>query len=132
MFAMFFSPLDEKSFVLLVIVLIFIAIDVLVGVVRSFILHEFSTTKLREGLCHKATLLMLLLLAWLCDTAMMHVPSLGMQQCILFATEVILFFMELSSIFESLVKINPGLSDNKFWALFSSKVDTGSSSTDDR
>lgn len=126
MFAMFFAPLDEKSFVLLVIVLIFIGLDVLVGVARSFMLHEFSTAKLREGIVHKATLIVILLLAWLCDTAMLHVPELGMQQFILFAAEVIMFFMELTSIFESLVKLNPSLSESKFWGLFSSKVDSGS------
>ena len=126
MLAMFFAPLDEKIFVLLVIVLIFIGLDVLVGVARSFMLHEFSTAKLREGIVHKATLIVILLLAWLCDTAMLHVPELGMRQFILFAAEVIMFFMELTSIFESLVKLNPSLSESRFWGLFSGKVDSGS------
>lgn len=127
---MFFSPLDEKSLTLLIVVLIFMALDVVMGVARSFFLNEFSTTKMREGLCHKATLIVILLLAWLCDTAMIHVPELGLQQCILFAAELIIFFMELSSIFESLVKINPDLADNGFWKLFSSKVDATSDGKD--
>ena len=122
--SMLFAPLDEKTFVLLILVLIMILLDVVVGVTLSFMKKSFSTEKMREGIYHKASLLMILLLGWLCDTAMIHVPELGLPQLIMFSCEVIIFLMELASILENLVKMNPELSDNPLLKYFTSKVDT--------
>lgn len=124
--AMLFAPLDEKTLVLLVLVLIMIVLDVVVGVAQAFMSHTFATEKMREGLYHKASLMMILLLGWLCDTAMIHVPELGLPQMIMFACEVLIFIMELASIMENLVKINPDLADNPILRYFTSKVDTDS------
>lgn len=122
--SMLFAPLDEKTLVLLILVLIMILLDVIVGVTLSFMKKNFSTEKMREGIYHKASLLMILLLGWLCDTAMIHVPELGLPQLIMFGCEVIIFLMELASILENLVKMNPELADNHLLKYFASKVDT--------
>ena len=121
--AMFFAPLDEKTTVLLVLVLIMILLDVVVGVALSFMKGNFSTEKMREGIYHKASLIMILLLGWICDTAMVHVPELGFPQLIMFSCEVVIFLMELASILENLVKMNPDLSGNAVLKYFTSKVD---------
>lgn len=121
--SMLFAPLDEKTLVLLVLVLIMILLDVVVGVTLSFMKKNFSTEKMREGIYHKASLLMILLLGWLCDTAMIHVPELGLPQLVMFGCEVIIFLMELASILENLVKMNPDLANNPMLKYFTSKVD---------
>lgn len=127
--SMLFAPLDEKTLVLLILVLIMILLDIVVGVTLSFMKKSFSTEKMREGIYHKASLLMILLLGWLCDTAMIHVPELGLPQLIMFGCEVIIFLMELASILENLVKMNPDLTDNPLLKYFTSKVD-GKEQTD--
>lgn len=127
--SMLFAPLDEKTLVLLILVLIMILLDIVVGVTLSFMKKSFSTEKMREGIYHKASLLMILLLGWLCDTAMIHVPELGLPQLIMFGCEVIIFLMELASILENLVKMNPDLADNPLLKYFTSKVD-GKEQTD--
>lgn len=125
--AMLFAPLDEKTLCLLVLSLVLMGLDVLVGVGLSFKNNDFSTAKMREGLYHKATLVMILLLGWICDTAMIHVPELGLPQLVMFSCEVIIFLMELASILENLVKMNPALAGNAILKYFTSKVDTGQS-----
>lgn len=121
--AMLFAPLDEKTTTMLVLVLIMILLDVVVGVALSFMKGNFSTEKMREGIYHKASLVMILLLGWICDTAMIHVPELGLPQLVLFSCELIIFAMELASILENLVKMNPDLSGNPILKYFTSKVD---------
>lgn len=125
--AMLFAPLDEKTLTLLILSLVLMGLDVLVGVGLSFKNNDFSTAKMREGLYHKATLVMILLLGWICDTAMVHVPELGLPQLVMFSCEVIIFLMELASILENLVKMNPALAGNAVLKYFTSKVDTGQS-----
>lgn len=128
--AMFFAPLDEKTLTLFVACLALMLVDTLVGTSGAFMRNEFKTSTMREGLCHKGTLLVLILLGWICDTVMMHVPEVGLPKLIMFGVCLIVFFMELGSVLENLVKINPELSGNAVLKYFSSKVD-GSKPTKD-
>lgn len=122
--SMFFAPLDEKTFVLLILVFIMIVLDIVIGVTLAFKNKQFSTARMREGLYHKATLVTILFLGWICDTAMIHVPELGLPQMIMFGCEVFIFLMELASILENLVKMNPDLQDSPVLKYFTSKVDS--------
>lgn len=128
--AMLFAPLDEKTLTLFIACLALMLVDTLVGTSGAFMRNEFKTNTMREGLCHKGTLLVLILLGWICDTVMMHVPEVGLPKLIMFGVCIIVFFMELSSVLENLVKINPELSGNAVLKYFSSKVD-GSKLTGD-
>ena len=55
-----------------------------------------------------------------------HIPSLGIGVPLLVPVCVIIVLMEVTSIMENIVKINPELEGNKLFALFTSKdsVDT--------
>ena len=128
--AMLFAPLDEKTLTLFIACLALMLVDTLVGTSGAFMRNEFKTSTMREGLCHKGTLLVLILLGWICDTVMMHVPEVGLPKLIMFGVCIIVFFMELGSVLENLVKINPELSGNAVLKYFSSKVD-GSKDTVD-
>ena len=128
--AMFFAPLDEKTLTLFVACLVLMLVDTLVGTSGAFMRNEFKTCAMREGLCHKGTLLVLILLGWICDTVMMHVPEVGLPKLIMFGVCLIVFFMELGSVLENLVKINPELSGNSVLKYFSSKVDGSKPATD--
>lgn len=128
--AMFFAPLDEKTLTLFVACLVLMLVDTLVGTSGAFMRNEFKTSTMREGLCHKGTLLVLILLGWICDTVMMHVPEVGLPKLIMFGVCLIVFFMELGSVLENLVKINPELSGNPVLKYFSSKVDGSKPTTD--
>ena len=121
--AMLFAPLDEKTLTLFIACLALMLVDTLVGTSGAFMRNEFKTSAMREGLCHKGTLLVLILLGWICDTVMMHVPEVGLPKLIMFGVCIIVFFMELGSVLENLVKINPELSGNAVLKYFSSKVD---------
>lgn len=128
--AMFFAPLDEKTLTLFVACLALMLVDTIVGTSGAFMRSEFKTSAMREGLCHKGTLLVLIMLGWICDTVMMHVPEVGLPKLIMFGVCLIVFFMELGSILENLVKINPELSGNAILKYFSSKVDSSNGATD--
>ena len=128
--AMFFAPLDEKTLTIFIACLVLMVVDTLVGTSGAFMCNEFKTSTMREGLCHKGTLLVLILLGWICDTVMMHVPEVGLPKLIMFGVCLIVFFMELGSVLENLVKINPELSGNAVLKYFSSKVDGSKPATD--
>lgn len=118
-----FAPLDEKTLTISVLLLILMLIDTIIGVALAFKNNEFSTAKMREGIYHKATLIVIMLLGYICDTAMIHVPELNLPKLIMFSVCVVMFFMELASILENCVKMNPNLSDNAILKYFTSKVD---------
>lgn len=128
--AMLFAPLDEKTLTLFIACLVLMVVDTLVGTSGAFMRNEFKTSTMREGLCHKGTLLVLILLGWICDTVMIHVPEVGLPKLVMFGVCLIVFFMELGSVLENLVKINPELSGNAILKYFSSKVDSSTGTTD--
>lgn len=98
--------------------LVFILLDMLTGIIYAFKSKTFSSSILREGFFHKVALVVVMVCAILIECLVMHIPSIGFSVPILVPACVIIIMMEISSIFENLVKINPVLENNNLLKLF--------------
>lgn len=110
--------LSETMLWAMVACLVMMAFDIVVGFMAAWKNHEVQSTKMREGLFHKATLVILMVMAWMIELFVMHVPELGISVPLVIPVCVIIFTMELVSITENMAKINPELLDSKLLGLF--------------
>lgn len=92
--------------------------DVISGFTAAVKNREVSSTKMREGLFHKCSLVMCIVLAWCIEMFVMHVPDLGFNVPLVIPACVLIFTMEAVSILENIVKINPDLENEEIVKLF--------------
>jgi toxin secretion/phage lysis holin len=93
-------------------------LDIISGFIAAVKNREVSSTKMREGLFHKCSLVMCIVLAWCIEMFVMHVPDLGFNVPLVVPACVIIFAMEVVSILENIVKINPDLENEEIVKLF--------------
>lgn len=98
-------------------VLFFISTDYITGVIKAIIQGNLSSKKMREGLGHKFTYLILTLTAWFIDTLNMHL-SLGLPVDVFTCTISGVCLIELTSIIENITAINPELNNAPFMNIF--------------
>lgn len=111
--------LSEQMMWAIIACLVMMVFDIITGFMAAWKNKDIQSTKMREGLFHKGTLILLIILAWLCELFVMHVPDLGITIPLVIPTCVIIFAMELVSITENASEINPELKDSKLLKLFS-------------
>ena len=92
--------------------------DIFSGFTAALKNRELSSTKMREGLFHKCSLVMCLVLAWCIEMFVMHVPDLGFNVPLVIPACILIFAMEVVSILENIVKINPDLENEEIVKLF--------------
>lgn len=110
--------LSEQMMWAIIACLVMMVFDIITGFMAAWKNKDIQSTKMREGLFHKATLILLIILAWLCELFVMHVPDLGITIPLVIPACVIIFAMELVSITENAAEINPELKDSKLLQLF--------------
>lgn len=93
-------------------------LDIVSGLIAACKNKTLESTKMREGLFHKSAIILVLILAWVCEFFVFKVPELGISVPILIPACAIIFTMELISILENLAKINPDLANTKLLDLF--------------
>lgn len=93
-------------------------LDVVSGFIAAVKNCEVSSTKMREGLFHKCSLVMCIVLAWCIEIFVMHVPDLGFNVPLVIPACVLIFAMEVVSILENIIKINPDLENEEIVKLF--------------
>ena len=93
-------------------------LDVISGFIAAIKNRELSSTKMREGFFHKCSLVMCIVLAWCIEMFVMHVPDLGFNVPLVIPTCVLIFAMEVVSILENIIKINPDLENEEIVKLF--------------
>lgn len=115
----------NSQLLITLIVFAFIVFDVIVGLANAYLKHELSSSKMREGLQHKAGEIFLMLLADGCYFAMTIPPfdKLGIPADIVNLVSVFLVLMELMSIVENICKLNPDLPIAKIFAIFNISLD---------
>ena len=111
--------LSEEMMWAIVACLVMMVFDIITGFMAAWKNKDIQSTKMREGLFRKGTLILLIILAWLCELFVMHVPDLGITVPLVIPSCVIIFAMELVSITENAAEINPELKDSKLLKLFS-------------
>lgn len=100
------------------VVMLFIILDFVTGIIKAAIKSELSSTKMREGLMHKISFILALILGWLCEWSM---PILGLPdvfEAVYMGVGVYISCTEIVSILENLGEINPELKTSKFLSLF--------------
>lgn len=111
-------PITEEMLWAIAAVFVFMLLDFISGVAQAFINNCYDSQKVREGIFHKGGLTIVVIAAAAIEIFIVHIPSLGIGVPLLVPVCVIIVLMEISSIMENIVKINPELKDNKIFALF--------------
>lgn len=107
------SPVTEnpQAQVGICTVMVLVVLDVLVGFIGAIITKTVSSQKMRAGLLHKFSEIVVVILADVVDSALIGGFDIVDGTPVLLATCVYIAFMEISSILELAVKYNPQLKD---------------------
>lgn len=104
----------------MLIVSAFILLDVISGLIKALKNNNFKSSIMRQGLYSKAGSFLIIFLAYLSKYACNYL-NLGFELPIVEAVEIYISIMELSSILENVVAINPELDSNALLKIFKRK-----------
>lgn len=107
----------EEETWLSVAVLIFIIIDYITGVINAALKKGISSRKMREGLGHKATYIILLSVCYTIDTIQLN-TELNLPTKLFPIVSCGILLIELTSIIENICEINPELKQANFMYIF--------------
>lgn len=94
-------------------------LDILTGYVGAVVNHCVSSTKMREGLGHKALLLCVELLAFVIEVVCQHVEGMGaLSGVTVVGISVVIIAMEVTSIWENVVAASPELAGSPLGRIF--------------
>ena len=99
-------------------VMFFVIVDYVTGVAKAIMQNNLSSQKMREGLGHKFAYVMLVIVAYFIDMISLHI-DLGLPVSVFVCTVGGISIIELTSILENIVAINPELADAPFMQIFS-------------
>ena len=117
-------PITPINALPLLIVCGFVLFDVIVGLVKAFATESYQSSKMRQGMWHKAAILAVTVLAYALEaaTGMMDFSISGWEPGttipIVGAVTAYVVIMEAGSILESAVTINPELGGKGLFKLF--------------
>lgn len=119
--------MDRTEIAALVITCVLIVMDYLTGLAKSVVNKDIDSTKMRDGLWHKATYVAVIVLAEIIEHGQEAV-DLGFTVPLIVPTCVYIVLTETASILENLSQINPELADSPVMQLFRSTKDTAGNS----
>lgn len=96
---------------------LFIALDIVTGLIFAISQHVYKSSNMRVGLYHKAGLLLTMVFAIICEYAQRYI-DLGLNVPFVQVISMYIIFMEITSICENLHKINPEISVDSIKKLF--------------
>ena len=104
-------PIDILSVLpvkLILVVLIFIAADIFIGIIKAAYKVGFKSAKMREGLYHKLSEILAVIFGALCELAF---PIVGIDIKIPIVSSICIYLviMETGSIVENLAVISPNI-----------------------
>lgn len=111
--------IEVSQFVPFGAVCVFIALDVVSGIVKACSLHTLSSTVMRAGLWHKCASILLVITALAVSQAVTLIPGMPSGcEYVYVGICVYIVGMELISILENVCAANPELSLAKLFELF--------------
>lgn len=118
----FFAPIHDNivAQVALIALLLLIFLDWIFGIGNACMNHEFSSQKMREGISHKCSELGFVLVGMIADAMMFAGLDIGFNGPILVTITLYLCVMEIGSLLEIFVKMNPQLGDSPVFKLLAS------------
>lgn len=111
-FDVFISPIRDNPLAQVLVAAVFIGVilDVVLGLIGAALRHEIKSSKMREGIQHKIAEFGLLLAADIIDGMLAGGFDLGIAP-VLVSTAGFLAIMEVFSICENCIKMNPDFVD---------------------
>lgn len=110
------------------IALVLMGMDILLGLAGAVKDHSVQSSRMREGLWHKAGSIGLIVLAYILEVAVDHV-DLGIVFPGVVVVCAYIILMEVGSCMENLVVLNPELRNNPIMKVFATKEDDESHNT---
>ena len=102
----------------------FILADIITGYLGAWASRQLSSSKMRKGLVHKATLCIIMALGALIDFAQQrNIVNLGYDIPMFEVICIYIIFMEINSIIENVGIIFPDLKNSKLLGLFKNNQD---------
>lgn len=104
------APILYEHKTVLIVTMIFILIDILTGVLKAFHNGSFTSNKMREGLYHKASYMIIIIVS-----AVIEIASKDPEMKFTFdvplinTTCIYIIFTDFMSILENLSQINPDM-----------------------
>ena len=114
--------MDRTEIAALVITCVLIVMDYLTGLAKSVVNKDIDSTKMRDGLWHKAAYVAVIVLAEIIEHGQEAVDR-GFAVPLIVPTCVYIVLTETASILENLSQINPELADSPVMQLFRSTKD---------
>lgn len=94
------------------------AFDVMTGLVGAVARHDFQSSKMREGIGHKAMLVLIIALAIVVQSATEHIGDMGWSVPLILPACVYIIVMEVASVLETVTQTYPELEDSPLFRLF--------------
>lgn len=115
-----------------IVALVFILFDIITGFLKAAAKHDIDSTILRKGLLHKLSEIVSIVFAFLCEYAVQFV-ELGVNLPLVAAVCAYIILMEIISIIENLVEVNPDMGKffQKYLKGIKEEVDKDAGKTDD-
>lgn len=99
------------------IVFLLVLIDYVTGVVNAIMRGELSSERMRQGLAHKFTYLAVICVALIVEYGSDYI-NLGIELPVFIPVCAGICLIEITSIMENCIKINPELSDSNILNIF--------------
>lgn len=100
-----------------ILILAFIAFDLVTGIIKAVATRTMSSTALRQGLAHKLGYLIIAFLALFVDAAQLHF-ELGYQIPLFGVCAIAIIVIEITSVLENISIIVPGLEETPLFRIF--------------
>lgn len=108
---------DRTAQIAIMAVMLLTLADIVFGIINALISHTFSSQKMREGVGHKCVSFGLMFVADVVDGTIIGGLDLGFTSPVLVTSCVYLIIMEITSLLEHFVKIEPELKDTPIFKL---------------
>lgn len=104
--------------------LIMMLMDIISGFVGAVIRNDVQSVKMREGLGHKALLVIVIFMAVLIQIFSLHIGDMGWSVPLILPCCVYIIVMELASVLENVCDAYPALRDTPLMKLFDRKTES--------
>lgn len=104
------------------IVAILIVLDIVSGFIQGVVNKKVDSAYMLRGLIRKSGIVLGLILAGVCEYGMLYI-DLGFTIPMVSGVVIFVCVMEIVSIIENIIKIDPRFQNNKFLSIFNIKED---------
>lgn len=102
----------EERYAFFIGALIFVAFDMISGLIKAFATNTFSSTKVKTGIFHKAALILIMVMSVVIDILSGFIPSMPFTVPLTQGCCLLIIGMECMSVLENVCAINPALKDS--------------------